>query len=74
MSASEILDQIRRLPPAEQRDLAEKILIEFGVVDEELAPEQIAELERRAEEALNNPGRGTPWDQLRDETLRKYGR
>jgi len=74
MSASEILDQIRRLPPAEQRELAERILIEFAEVDDELTPEQIAELERRAEEALKNPGRGTPWEQLRDETLQKYGR
>ena len=71
MSAAEILEQIRRLPPAEQHELAEKILIEFGGVDDELTPEQVAELERRAEAALKNPGRGTPWEQLRDETLRK---
>ena len=71
MSAAEILEQIRRLPPAEQHELAEKILIEFWEVDDELTPEQVAELERRAEAALKNPGRGTPWEQLRDETLRK---
>jgi putative addiction module component (TIGR02574 family) len=72
MSAAEILEQIRRLPPAEQHELAEKILIEFWEVDDELTPEQVAELERRAEDAIKNPGRGTPWEQLRDETLRQY--
>ena len=72
MSAAEMLEQIRRLPPEEQHELAEQILIEFGAYDDELTPEQVAELERRAEDALNNPERGTPWEQVRDDVLRKY--
>ena len=72
MSASEILEQIRRLPPEEQHELAEKILVEFGEFDDELTTAQVAELDRRAEAALKNPGRGTPWEQLREETLRKH--
>lgn len=72
MSATEILEQIRRLPPEEQHELAEKILVEFGEFAEELTSEQVAELERRAEDALKNPGRGTPWEQVRDETLQKH--
>ena len=72
MSATEILEQIRRLPPEEQSEIAEKIWGEFGGFGDELTPEQDAELDRRAEDALKNPGRGTPWEELRDEMLLKY--
>jgi putative addiction module component (TIGR02574 family) len=60
MSAVEILEQIRRMPPAEQSEMLEKIWQEFGDFDDSLTPEEIAELDRRAEDALKNPGRGTP--------------
>ena len=63
MSASEILEQIRRLPVEEQYDVAE----EFGDVEDELTPEQIAEFERRGEELARNPQSGIPWDQVRAE-------
>ena len=72
MSAAEILEELRRMPEAERRELVETIEMEFGGFDDELTPEQIAELDRRAEDALANPGRGTPWEQLRDELLLKY--
>jgi putative addiction module component (TIGR02574 family) len=72
MSAEQILEEIRRMPEAERRDLVERIGGEFVDFDEELRPEQIVELDRRAEDALKNPGRGTPWEQLRAETLAKY--
>lgn len=72
MSATDILEQIRRLPPEEQSEVAERVREEFGNCDDELTPEQIAELDRRAEDALKNPGRGTPWEELRDEMLLKY--
>ena len=64
MSAAEILEQIRRLPEAERLELVGQIEDEFGVWDDELTPEQIAELERRAEDALKNPGRGKPVEQV----------
>ena len=55
MSAVEILEQIRRLPPAEQYDIAEQIWAEFGGLDDELTREQIVELERRAAAARAHP-------------------
>ena len=64
MSATEILEQIRRLPPVEQREVVRRIGEEFGRLEDELPPEQVAELDRRAEDALRNPGRGKPVEQV----------
>ena len=72
MSATEILEQIEQLPLDEQYKVAEKVWEKYGDFDDTLTPEQIAELDRRAEDALKNPGRGTPWEELRDEMLLKY--
>jgi putative addiction module component (TIGR02574 family) len=72
MSAEQILEEIRRMPEADRRELVERIEDEFVDSDAELTPEQAAELDRRAKDALKNPGRGVLWEQLRDETLVKY--
>jgi putative addiction module component (TIGR02574 family) len=61
MSATQVLEQIHKLPFEEQREVFEQLRDEF---DDELTPEQIAELERRAEDALKNPGRGKPVEQV----------
>jgi len=73
MSATEILDQIRRLPPQEQREVFERIRDEFSDLDDELTPEQAAELERRAEEFRKNPNDGIPWEQVRDAARKRFG-
>lgn len=67
MSADQILEEIRRLPEGKRRELVERILNEFADFDDELTPEQIAELERRAEEFRKNPQRGIPWEHVRAE-------
>jgi putative addiction module component (TIGR02574 family) len=71
MSASEILEQIRQLPAKEREEIVERVLVEFGDADDELTPEQIAELDRRAEDALRNPGRGTPIEEISDAIKRR---
>jgi putative addiction module component (TIGR02574 family) len=64
MSAAEILQQARELPPEEQREIAETLLEELEQGELELTPEQIAELDRRAERALAHPERCRPLDDV----------
>ncbi|HUA67859.1 MAG TPA: hypothetical protein VMA13_04860 [Candidatus Saccharimonadales bacterium] len=61
MSATQVLEEIRKLPFNEQYEVFEQLREDF---DPELTPEQVAELERRAEDALKHPGRGKPVDQV----------
>jgi len=54
------MEQVNRLPFEEQREIFEHLREKFDDFDDTLTPEQIAELDRRAEDALKHPGRGTP--------------
>jgi putative addiction module component (TIGR02574 family) len=73
MSKMEILEELRRMPKAERRELVETIDLEFGDFNDELTPEQAAELERRAEEFRKNPQAGIPWEQVRDNARKRFG-
>ena len=64
MSATQVLEQIHKLPFEEQREVFEQLRDEF---DDELTPEQIAEFERRGEQLRRNPAGGIPWEQVRAE-------
>jgi putative addiction module component (TIGR02574 family) len=64
MSRTEILEELRRMPEPERRELIETIDLEFGDFNDELTAEQKAELDRRAEDALKHPGRGKPVEQV----------
>jgi putative addiction module component (TIGR02574 family) len=70
MSAAQakVLEQLDRLPFEEQREVFEQLRDRF---DDELTPEQIAELERRAEDALRHPGRGTPIEEVSAEIKKR---
>jgi len=57
MSATQVLEQLDKLPFEEQREVFEQLREKFDV---ELTPEQIAELDRRAERALAHPERCRP--------------
>jgi putative addiction module component (TIGR02574 family) len=76
MSANELIEQMRPMPTEEKRAFIEKVWDaygeELGWIAPDLTREQAAELERRAEDALKHPGRGVPWETLRDEMLAKY--
>ena len=73
MTAAEILEQIRGLPERERDELVERIEIEYGDFDDKLTPEQLAELERRAEDFRKNPQAGIPWEQVRDGARKRFG-
>jgi hypothetical protein len=67
MSAKEILEQLRRLPGNERREVAAHIVEEFGDFDDGLSPEHIEEAARRAQRLSQNPEIGVPWEQIRAE-------
>ena len=67
MSKAEILEELRRMPAAERRELVEAIDFEFGDLHAEPTPEQFAEFERRAEELRQHPERGIPWETVQAE-------
>ena len=73
MSRTEILEELRRMPEAERRELVETIDLEFGEFNDELTKEQKAELDQRAEEFRENPRAGTPFEQVREAARKRFG-
>jgi putative addiction module component (TIGR02574 family) len=68
MSATQVLEQVQKLPFEEQFEIFAQLRNKF---DPDLTPEQIAELERRAEDALKHPGRGTPIEEVSAEIKKR---
>ncbi len=62
MSATDVVEQFRKLPADEQHKAFEKIREVIDDFDDELTAEQIAELDRRAERALAHPELCRPLD------------
>lgn len=73
MSRTEILEELRRMPESERRELVETIDLEFGDFNDELTPEQKMELDRRADEFRKNPQDGIPFEQVREEARKRFG-
>jgi putative addiction module component (TIGR02574 family) len=73
MSAAEILEQIKHLSPVEQRMVAAKVWEEYGGIEDELTPEQIAELDRRLADFEKYPHDGVPWEQVEANLNKRFG-
>ena len=77
MTVAEIIEQIRPLPAKEKQQVLESLWDNFQneleTYDPDLSSEQIVELDRRAEDAPKNPGRGIPYEQISAEIKAKYG-
>ena len=61
MSATQVMEQVDKLPFEEQREVFDHLREKF---DDELTPEQIAELERRAARARAHPERCRPMEDV----------
>jgi len=73
MSVAEALAHARRLTRDQRRELAE-ILISEVEADDEVSPDLLAELDRRAEQALKNPARCRPWADVRKRLRKRLSR
>jgi hypothetical protein len=55
MSAAEILEQIKRLPPGEQRFVAERVLEQYGDFENDLLPGEVELIANRLQDHRQNP-------------------
>lgn len=64
MTVAEVMEEFRKLPREEQREVFEVLRARFS---DEPSPEQLAEFERRAECLRRNPETGIAWGRVRAE-------
>ncbi len=70
---AELLEQIKKMSRAEQLVLAQQIwdLGHEGAEVPEEDPEFREELQRRVQQAIDNPHAGIPWEQVKTQMLQK---
>jgi len=73
MSATEVVEQFRKLTLEERQIAFEKIRETVEDFDDALTPEQAAELDRRLAEFEKNPCAGIPWEQVEADLNKRFG-
>jgi len=71
-----LLEQAKALPVSDRARLAQELwesLIESGY-DPQITPEQRAELDRRLKDHRQNPNDVAPWDTVKANLEKKYGK
>ena len=71
-----LLKQVKALPANERAELAQVLwesLIESGY-DPEVTPAQRAELDRRLKAHAKNPANVVPWETVKADLAKKYGK
>lgn len=71
-----LFETAKRLPLAERVELAEALWENIAAEGHEpaLTPAQAAELDRRLEEHNRRPETGVPWEQVKAQLEKKYGK
>jgi putative addiction module component (TIGR02574 family) len=70
MSATQVMEQVDKLPFEEQREVFEQLRDRFA---DALTPEQATELDRRLAEFEKNPREGIPWEQVEADLNQRFG-
>ena len=73
MSAAQVVEQFCKLPVAEQNEAFAKIREVVHEFDDELTPEQTAELDCRLAEFEKNPRAGISWEQVEADLNQRFG-
>jgi putative addiction module component (TIGR02574 family) len=75
LTVEERLELIERLwiAIADDAERGDPAAIEAMEYDEKVDPELLAELQRRVDDFKRDPSTAIPWEDLRDELMRKYG-
>ena len=69
MTATEIIEQAKLLPPDQRLDVARQIEDTVADGDIALTVAQRAELDRRLDDIEKNPADGIPWEELKRQLL-----
>ena len=69
MTATEIIEQAKLLPPEQRLDVARQIEDTVADGDLPLTVAQRTELDRRLDDIEKNPGDGIPWEALKRQLI-----
>ena len=73
VTGAEIVEQIRKLPPDERREVIEQLRDEFAEFDDELSRDEAEFTDRRRREHREKPDDVVTWEQVKATISKKFG-